>query len=311
MPVYENHATMEEREIQTDSLYLPEVATLTKKEIFTPFDIFFEFELKDRCLGHLPGQFVEVSIPGLGEAPISISSPPSDKKTFEMVIRKMGTVTNALHSLEIGDTVGIRGPYGTTFPMNDLRGNNLLFIAGGLGLVPSRSAILYALQHREDYKDITILFGCKDPVQRLFTDELEEWKKRDDLVFHETVDTTELSTYIELTRMEISYRGPMEEWKSKKWKDNVGVITTLFPKLNGINPAKTYAIVVGPPVMYKFVIMGLHDMEFSDNHIILSLERRMKCGVGKCGHCQMDNIYVCQDGPVFYYEDIKHLKEAI
>ncbi|MFC2145997.1 FAD/NAD(P)-binding protein [Acidobacteriota bacterium] len=311
MSAHENHAYTKEREIQKNSIYLPEVATLTQKKIFTPFDTFFEFELKDHCLDHLPGQFVEVSIPGVGEAPISISSPPSDSKTFEMVIRNVGTVTNAIHSLEIGGTIGVRGPYGTSFPMEDLRGKNLLFVAGGIGLVPTRSAILYAFRHREDYKDVTILFGCKDPVQRLFVDELKEWKKRDDIVFHETVDTTELSTYLELTHMDISYRGPMEEWKSKKWTDNVGVITTLFPKLKGIDPAETYAIVVGPPVMYKFVIMGLHDMEFPDNHIILSLERRMKCGVGKCGHCQMDNIYVCQEGPVFYFEDIKHLKEAI
>jgi NAD(P)H-flavin reductase len=311
MVAHENYEYREKREIQKNSIYLPEIATLTRKEIFTPFDTFFEFELKERCLGHLPGQFAEVSIPGIGEAPISISSPPSDNKTFEMVIRNVGTVTNAIHSLEIGDTIGIRGPYGTSFPMENLRGKSLLFIAGGIGLVPTRSAILYAIQHREDYKEVTILFGCKDPTQRLFVNELHEWKKRDDIVFHETVDTTELSIYIELTHMDLSYRGPVDEWKSKKWTDNVGVITTLFPKLTAVDPKETYAIVVGPPVMYKFVIMGLHDMEFSDDHIIVSFERRMKCGVGKCGHCQMDHIYVCQDGPVFYYEDIKHLKEAI
>lgn len=277
-------------EIQKNSIYLPEIATLIKKEAMTPFDSFFEFQLNDRSLGHLPGQFAEISIPGIGEAPISISSPPTEGKNFEMVIRNAGTVTNAIHSLEPGDNVGIRGPFGTSFPMTDLKGKNLLFITGGIGLVPARSAILYALEHREDYKDIWILFGCKDPGQRLFTDTLAEWQKKDDIVFHESVDRCD----------------------GHQWDGNVGVITTLFPKVeNDINPLDTYAIVVGPPVMYKFVIMGLHDMEFSDDHIIVSLERRMKCGVGKCGHCQMDNLYVCQDGPVFYYNDIKHLKEAI
>ena len=119
---------------------------------------------------------------------------------------------------------------------------------------------------------------------------MEEWKKRDDVIFHESVDRAD----------------------GYEWNGNVGVITTLIPKIESImNPLDTYAIIVGPPVMYKYVIMGLHDMEFSDDHIIVSLERRMKCGVGKCGHCQMNDIYVCQDGPVFYYEDIKHLKEAI
>lgn len=277
-------------EMQQSSIYLPEVATLKKKKPMTEVDTFFEFELKDRSLGHLPGQFAEISIPGIGEAPISISSPPSEDEKFQMVIRNVGNVTNALHQLEVGDDVGIRGPFGTSVPMNNLKGKNLLFITGGIGLVPARSAILYALQHRQDYKDVTILFGCKDPGQRLFIDEMEEWKKRDDVVFHESVDQV----------------------GDSDWKGNVGVITTLLPRIEAdIDPLETYVIIVGPPVMYKYVIMGLHDMEFADDHIIVSLERRMKCGVGKCGHCQMDNIYVCQDGPVFYYDDIKHLKEAI
>jgi sulfhydrogenase subunit gamma (sulfur reductase) len=298
-------------EILEASIYLPEEATLTRKERMTPFDTFFEFELKNHSLNHLPGQFVEISIPGIGEAPISISSPPSDDRKFEMVIRNVGTLTNAIHSLEIGDHIGVRGPYGTSFPMDNLRGKSLLFVAGGIGLVPTRSAILYALQHREDYKDISILFGCKNLVQRLFVDELEEWKRRDDIVCHETVDTTDLSDYLDLLKMDISYRGPVPDWHPKEWKDNVGVITTLFPKLTGIDPLETYAIIVGPPVMYKYVILGLHDMEFSDDHIIVSLERRMKCGVGKCGHCQMDSFYICQDGPVFYYSDINHIRGAI
>lgn len=277
-------------EIQKNSIYLPEVATLRQKKEMTPFDSFFEFELNDRSLGHLPGQFAEISIPGIGEAPISISSPPTEDQKFQMVIRNAGSVTNAIHALEPGESVGIRGPFGTSFPMNNLKGKNLLFITGGIGLVPARSAILYALDHRDDYKNIWILFGCKDPGQRLFIDEVDTWKKRDDVTVHETVDRAE----------------------GLEWNGNVGVITTLFPKVaEEINPIETAAIVVGPPVMYKYVIMGLHDMEFSDHNIILSLERRMKCGVGKCGHCQMDNIYVCQDGPVFYYDDIKHLKEAI
>ncbi len=276
-------------EIQESSIYLPEVAELISKKEMTDVDSFFEFELIGRSLGHLPGQFAEISIPGIGEAPISISSPPTDENKFEMVIRDIGSVTKAVHSLKVGDRIGIRGPFGTSFPMNNLKGKNLLFVTGGIGLVPARSAILYALQNRADYKDITILFGCKEPGQRLFTDEIEEWKNRNDINFLETVDSC----------------------NGEEWDGNVGVITTLLPKLKNIDPLETYAIVVGPPIMYKYVIMGLHDMDFSDKKIIVSLERRMKCGVGKCGHCQMDNIYVCQDGAVFYYDDIKHLKEAI
>jgi len=276
-------------EIQKDSIYLPETAVLKSKKPMTSVDSFFEFELENRSLGHLPGQFIEVSIPGIGEAPISISSSPSDGNSFEMVIRNVGSVTNAIHALNPGDKIGIRGPFGTSFPMNTLKGKNLIFITGGIGLVPARSAIHYALENRDDYKNISILFGCKDPSQRLFTDEIEEWKKREDITFLETVDGC----------------------KDGEWDGNTGVITTLIPKLKDIDPLETYAIIVGPPVMYKYVIMSLHDLDFSDKQIIVSLERRMKCGVGKCGHCQMDNIYVCQDGAVFYYEDIKHLKEAI
>jgi NAD(P)H-flavin reductase len=301
----------QKEQIEKASIYLPEVAELKRKRVMTPFDTFFEFELKDRNLGHRPGQFAEISIPGIGEAPISISSPPSEGRSFEMVIRKVGGVTGAIHGLEAGDRVGLRGPYGTSFPMEELKGKSLLFICGGIGLVPARSAIKYALSHREDYKDISILFGCKDPAQRLFTDELEEWKSRKDVVFHETVDTTDLSAYLEMTHMDLSYRGPVEEWRGKEWKDNVGVITTLFPKLGYVDPRETIAIIVGPPVMYKFAIMNLHDMEFSDDHIIVSLERRMKCGVGKCGHCQIEGIYVCQEGPVFYYGDINYIKGVI
>jgi len=290
---------MEEKEIcqctgeevlEENSIYLPGVATLLRKEEMTPYDSFFEFELKDRPLGHQPGQFAEISIPGIGEAPISISSPPSREKRFEMVIRKVGSVTGAIHALEKGGQVGIRGPFGTSFPMEDLKGKDLLFITGGIGLVPARSAIKYALEHRKDYHKIWILFGCKDPSQRLFIKELAGWAKRDDIVFDESVDRCD----------------------GTDWKGNVGVITTLLPKLEKkVNPSSTYAFIVGPPVMYKYVILGLHDLEFPDDHIIVSLERRMKCGVGKCGHCQIDNIYVCQEGPVFYYSDLKHLTEAI
>jgi NAD(P)H-flavin reductase len=300
-----------EEHIEKSSMYLPEVAVLKRKRVMTPFDTFFEFELRDRSLAHLPGQFAEISIPGIGEAPISVSSPPSAGRNFEMVIRKVGGVTGAIHALEPGESVGLRGPYGTHFPMEELKGRSLLFICGGIGLVPARSAIKYALSHRGDYKDVSILFGCKDPAQRLFTDELAEWKRREDVIFHETVDTTDLSSYLEMTHMDISYRGPVEEWKGKEWKDNVGVITTLFPKLSHVDPRETVAIVVGPPVMYKFAIMNLHDMEFTDDHIIVSLERRMKCGVGKCGHCQIEGIYVCQEGPVFYYSDINYIRGVI
>ena len=272
-----------------DSIYKPGIATLIRKKPMTDKDAFFEFKCADGDLPYKPGQFAEISIPGVGEAPFSISSSTTKTGSFEMVIRKLGRVTTALHGLDVGALVGIRGPFGTTFPMDEIRGKDLLFIGGGIGLVPLRSAINYALDHRKDYGKITILFGCSDPSQRLFHDDLVRWQNDKDILFCESVDRCDES-----------------------WKGNVGVITTLFPKVKvALNPKTTKALIVGPPVMYRFVILELLKMGLAENDIIVSLERRMKCGVGKCGHCQIDNLYVCKDGPVFAYGKIKTLVEAL
>lgn len=271
------------------SIYLPEVVTLTKASMMTTVDRYFEFKLNSgKDLGHKPGQFAEISIPGIGEGPFSVSSSPTLKGKFEMVIRNVGVVTDALHKLQPGDTVGLRGPFGSNFPMDKLKGRDLLFIAGGIGLVPLRSAINYALDNRKDYGKITIMFGTRDITQRLFTDELSQWSMRQDIQFLETLDVGNPS-----------------------WKGNVGVITTLFPKIKDVNPEKTTAFIVGPPIMYKFVIVELYKLNFKKPDIIVSLERNMKCGVGKCGHCQINHVYVCQDGPVFTLDAISELREAI
>jgi NAD(P)H-flavin reductase len=272
-----------------ESLYVPEQATIVTTRPMTERDRFFEFKIDGKDLGHKPGQFAEISIPGIGEAPISVSSSPMKKGSFEMVIRNVGKVTGALHGLAAGDTVGVRGPFGTHFPMDEFKGKDLLFFGAGIGLVPLRSAINYSLDNRADYGKIFLLCGFTDISQRLFIDEMESWKKNTSIEFHETVD-----------------RG------TPSWKGNTGVITTLIPKIKDrIVPKNTKAFIVGPPVMYKFVILELRAMGFSDKDIIVSLERRMKCGVGKCGHCQIDGVYVCQEGPVFTLESISHLVEAL
>jgi sulfite reductase subunit B len=248
----------------------------------------FEFSLRDgKELGHQPGQFVEVSIFGVGEAPISVSSSPTKRGSFELVVREVGNVTSALHRLDRGDVVGIRGPFGRGFPLQELMGKDILFVGGGIGLVPLRSLINYALDNRSSFNRVIIFFGAREPVERLFVDELAEWDQREDVEFLETVD-----------------RG------DEKWTGNVGVITTLFPKIE-IDPQRTVAIIVGPPIMYRFAIPEAQKKGIPDEHIIVSLERRMKCGVGKCGHCQINGVYVCQDGPVFTYAEIKNLPEAI
>jgi NAD(P)H-flavin reductase len=280
---------MENTYAHQDDIYLPEMATVLRSEPMTALERFIELKFDSgNELGHLPGQFVEVSIFGVGEAPISISSSPTQNGSFQMVVRNAGNVTRAMHGLKLGDKVGIRGPFGTHFPVDgEMKGKDIVFVCGGLGLVPVRSAINYVLHHREDYGDVTILFGTKSPAERLFIDEVKEWTSKENVTYTETVD-----------------RG------DEQWRGNVGVITTLMMDTM-VDPRKTVAIVCGPPVMYKFVIMSLYKMGMVDRNIYVSLERHMKCGVGKCGHCQINGLYVCQDGPVFKFADVAELQEAI
>lgn len=270
------------------SPYMPQWAEIASIEPLTATENLYALNLMSgKPLGHLPGQFVELSLMGIGEAPISVSSAPAANGIFELGIRKVGNVTSAVHKLRPGDRVGIRGPFGTHFPIEECRGKDLLFIAGGIGLVPLRSFIQFVLDHRSDYGAVTVLFGAKTPAERLFVNELDQWAGRSDIRYLETVDR------------------PAPEWKG-----HVGVITTLFPEIV-IDPKKTWCIVVGPPIMYKFTILEARAKGIPNNQIFLSLERHMKCGLGKCGHCQINNVYVCQDGPVFRYSDIVELKEAL
>jgi NAD(P)H-flavin reductase len=273
---------------KSPSLYLPELATIEKVATMTTTEKYFRIRMNSgKELGHLPGQFVEVSLLGVGEAPISVSSSPTLKGSFELVVRKVGNVTGVMHGMKEGSTLGIRGPFGTNFPFAEARGRDVLFVAGGIGLVPARSFINYVLDNRKDYGRVIILFGARTPADRLFTDELSAWANRKDVEFLETVDRGDPS-----------------------WKGNVGVITTLFPKID-IDAAKTACVIVGPPIMYKFVIIEAKKKDLADKDIFMSLERRMKCGVGKCGHCQINQYYCCQEGPVFTYEQVKPLPEAL
>ena len=271
-----------------NSGYLVKEAKITQAKMDTQFEKYFEITL---CGGinidHQPGQFVMVSIPGIGEAPISISSSPTKKGSFDLVIRDAGKVTGVLHRKEVGDTIGIRGPFGNGFPVNILEGNDLLFVAGGLGIVPLRSLINYCIDNRRDFGKVDILLGCKTPQDMLFGDEVERWNERLDVGFNCTVDKSD-----------------------PEWKGNVGLITSLIPGIT-LDSDRTFAVVVGPPIMYKFVIAELLKKGIPERQIILSLERHMKCGVGKCGHCQINEHYCCQDGPVFSLDKIINNKEAL
>ena len=285
-----NYTTYEEKTMAVgEQLFLPAPARITATRMLNPLNKVFQIELPDGLsLGHRPGQFVEVSVLGVGEAPISISSSPSRSNgSFELCVRKVGDVTAALHSLEPGATVGVRGPFGRGFPIEKFRGKDMLFAPGGLGLAPLRSLINQVLDERALFGRVIILYGARNPEELLFKDELAEWAERPDVEFHVSVD-----------------RG------DETWKGNVGVITTLFRHVS-IYPRNTVAFTVGPPVMYRFVLMELLGKGLSEGNIYLSLERHMKCGVGKCGHCQINNVYACQSGPVFPYSEIKGLEEAL
>lgn len=276
--------------IDVEPQYSPMEGTIVRTEQMTEHEKFFEIRLEgDHRLGNLPGQFVQLSIFGIGEAPISISSSPTkpDKNTFEICVRKVGVFTAALHALDEGDKIGVRGPFGKPFPIDDIKGNDLILVAGGLGIVPLRSLINFVIDKRRDFGEVSILLGCKQPDDRLFREEIKKWQKQTDINYACTVDKAD-----------------------PEWKGNVGVITTLIPGVD-IDVNRTYAVVVGPPIMYKFVIKELVKKGLPDKQIILSLERRMKCGLGKCGHCQINGKYVCQDGPTFTYEEIKGLEEAL
>jgi len=270
------------------SIYLPALAEITRTEQLTKMEKLFEIRLKNgQELGHQPGQFVEVSLFGIGEAPISVSSSPTKKGSFELAVRSVGNVTKALHQMNPGAPLGIRGPFGKGFPLEEIKGKDILFVAGGIGLVPLRSLINYVLDKRSDFGRVIVFFGAKTPAEQLFLHELARWRTSKEMEYLETVDRSDGS-----------------------WKGNVGVITTLFPKVT-LDPQNTVAVIVGPPIMYRFAILEAQVKGIPDDQIIVSLERRMKCGVGKCGHCQINDIYVCQEGPVFNYARIKNLKEAI
>jgi NAD(P)H-flavin reductase len=272
-----------------DSLYLPQPARILDARPMTALETVLTLKLPDGLtLGHQPGQFVELSVLGVGEAPISISSSPSRSNgTFELCVRRTGDVTGALHRLQAGQVVGVRGPFGHGFPLERFYGKDILFAPGGLGLAPVRSLINQVLDERGRFGKVTILYGAKTPAELLFKDELAEWGARADVEVHVTVDR------------------PAEGWAG-----NIGVITTLFPKVR-VYARNTVAVVCGPPVMYRFVLMELLGKGIPEGNIYLSLERRMKCGVGKCGHCQINHIYACQSGPVFSYAEIKGVQEAL
>ncbi|MDH4045621.1 MAG: FAD/NAD(P)-binding protein [Gemmatimonadota bacterium] len=237
---------------------------------------------------HRPGQFIMLSVPGAGEAPISISSSPTRPQVLELCVRRTGRVTDALYRLRSTDVVGIRGPYGNGFPVEELAGNDLLLVAGGLGMAPLRSLLWYALDSRDHYGSITLMYGGRTPADMLFRDELVSLADRPDLTCLLSVD-----------------RDP-----DGGWPQQICRLPELFERVR-LQPATTYAAICGPPIVYRLVLKRLLALGFSKDRILMSLERRMKCGIGMCGHCSVGYRYTCLHGPIFTYWDAINLPELV
>jgi NAD(P)H-flavin reductase len=273
--------------------FTPEPARIVRTYHLTEDVKFFQVRFVDMekalAFNYKPGQFAMISILGAGEAPFSISSTPSRPGLLEFCIRRAGTVTKALFRLKENSLIGLRGPYGNGFPVEAMKGKDILIVVGGLGAAPLRSVLLYSLDNRDQFGRVAVLYGAKRPAEMIFREEYFSLKQRSDLECHLAVDADDTG----------------------KWPENVGVVTTLFPHLKKVDALNTFALVCGPPVMYKFVIKELIKLNIPKNQILMTLERRMKCGVGKCGHCAIDYIYTCLDGPVFSYWDVIHMRELI
>jgi len=270
---------------KVQSPYLPVRAVVKSAAMVSEKEMLFTVAPGDAALlDYRPGQFFMVGLPGYGEAPISVTSAPGGAKSFELCIRAAGNLTNALHRLKKGDSMTVRGPFGTSFPVDGMKGADILFVAGGIGIVPMRSLIKTVLNKKRGFGKATLVYGARGPGEMLFGDELDEWRERG-LDIRLTIDSAHPA-----------------------WKGNVGLVTTLLPEVD-VTP-RTIAVVIGPPVMYKFVIMALRGRDIVPERIFVSLERRMKCGLGKCGHCQINSAYVCQEGPVFRLSDLRGMPEA-
>ncbi len=251
------------------------------------FDL--EFVNEEDAFDYMPGQFCQLSIPGKGEAPFGIASSPTEKGVLRFTGNRVGVVTNALHYLEEGEVIGIRGPLGNYYPIEKMKGQNVVIVSGGFALTTLRSLAVYlcAPANRKDYGDITLIYGARRPGLMIYRDELEEWEKKDDIDVHLTIDE-----------------------QVDGWDKHVGFVPTVTKE---IAPGSKDALVVvcGPPIMIKYTLPVLAELGFPMERIYTSLERRMKCGIGKCGRCNIGSKYICFDGPVFSYSELENIQEEI
>jgi NAD(P)H-flavin reductase len=252
-----------------------------QQETYDTFTFELEPKNKGRAFSFAPGQFNMLYVFGVGEVPISISGDPAKSETLVHTTRAVGTVTNAMWKLRNGDTLGVRGPYGTGWPLEEAKGKDVVIVTGGLGLPPLRPSLYQLLSQKQEYGKLVLLYGARTPEDIVYGQEIEQWRKRSDLAVDVTVDRA-----------------------TGQWRGNVGVVTTLIPKAT-FDPANTIAMVCGPEIMMRFTIAELQRRGIPDKSIYFSMERNMKCGFGFCGHCQFGPFFVCKDGPVFRYDRLK------
>ncbi|MBU1165129.1 FAD/NAD(P)-binding protein [Patescibacteria group bacterium] len=268
------------------NLYVPKLAKIINIKQESPDSKLFTLQYQDKSeFEFTHGQFVQIGLFGWGEAPFSLCGPTTEEKTFQIVVREVGDLTKRIQKLTKGQTITVRGPFGNGFPMDKFVNKNVILIGGGCGFVAMRSFVLdHNLGKFNPKNKLQIFYGCLNEESVLFSDELKAWKKK------------------------IDYRIALMK-PSPKWRGIKGVVTKIFEKVKVVNNA--VAVIVGPPIMYKFVIEELTKKGFADTDIYLSLERRMYCGLGVCQHCAIGSYYVCKDGPVFSYSQLKETRGAI
>lgn len=275
---------------KTENIFMPHEAVIkdiiVENSTIRTYVLEFTDEALRRGFSHAPGQFVMLSVPHHGEAPISISSSPMSSGTIHLSVRKAGSLTSRLHCMKAGEYVGLRGPYGRPFPMQELRGRDLLFVAGGIGLAPLCSVIGFCLDTNGDYGHITLLYGSRTPSDIAFRRYLDQWTSSSSVTCLLTVDVPEPG-----------------------WESNVGLVTTLLDQVD-MDAGHSSALLCGPPVMIDAVAHDLLAMGFKAGDIITTMERNMKCGVGLCGHCHMHGKMVCRHGPVFSVEELQEINGA-
>jgi NAD(P)H-flavin reductase len=254
-----------------------------RRETHDTFTLELESTNGNNSRPFLAGQFNMLYVYGVGEVPISISGDPAKTKELTHTIRSVGTVTKAIRKLKRNDVLGVRGPFGSYWPVNESIGNDILIVTGGIGLAPLRPALYYLLSNRDKFGRIVLLYGARTPDDLLFKKELEQWRGRFDLYVDVTVDIA-----------------------MANWHGNVGIVTTLIPRAQ-FDPLNTVAWVCGPEVMMRFTIQEILKQGVGNKNIYISMERNMKCGIGLCGHCQFGPTFICKDGPVFRYDQIQNL----